>query len=166
MRQRLADLGLIAELVGATLGDAEFDNAIVGRVGLTMQHEYGCAGLDAEDLGRLGVGGIGGQRLLGAYHRDAELFDEWHAKRGEVIALRAKRVELASQLVPDAETIRGFDLRIEEVEGEIQTAKAQKMDIAKAEAKIKEARKLFETDGNYAAARLAAAKARALLVAP
>jgi len=55
---------------------------------------------------------------------------------------------------------------IEEVEGEIQAAKAQKMKVAKAEAKIKEARKLFEMDGAYAAARLAASKARALLVAP
>jgi iron(III) transport system substrate-binding protein len=55
---------------------------------------------------------------------------------------------------------------IEEVEGEIQAAKAQKMKVAKAEAKIKEARKLFEYDGKYAAARLAASKARALLVAP
>ena len=55
---------------------------------------------------------------------------------------------------------------IEEVEGEIDAAKAQKMDVRKAEAKIKEARKLFETDGNYAAARLAASKARVLLVAP
>jgi len=55
---------------------------------------------------------------------------------------------------------------IEEVEGEISAAKAEKMNVKKAEAKIKEARKLFEIDGNYAAARLAAAKARALLVAP
>jgi len=55
---------------------------------------------------------------------------------------------------------------IEEVEGEIEAAKAQKMEIKKAEAKIKEARKLFEIDGNYAAARLAASKARSLLVAP
>ncbi len=55
---------------------------------------------------------------------------------------------------------------IEEVEGEIQAAKAQKMDVTKAAAKIKEARKLFETDGAFAAARLAASKARALLVAP
>ena len=55
---------------------------------------------------------------------------------------------------------------IEEVEGEVQAAKAEKMDVAKAEAKIKEARKAFEMDGNYAAARLAASKARALLVAP
>jgi iron(III) transport system substrate-binding protein len=55
---------------------------------------------------------------------------------------------------------------IEEVEGEIDAAKAQMMDAGKAEAKIKEARKLFEIDGNYAAARLAAAKARALLVSP
>jgi len=53
---------------------------------------------------------------------------------------------------------------IEEVEGEINAAKAAMMDVGKAEAKIKEARKLFEIDGNYAAARLAAAKARALLV--
>jgi len=51
---------------------------------------------------------------------------------------------------------------IEEVEGEIQAAKAQKMDVTKAETKIKEARKLFEVDGNYAAARLAATEARAL----
>ena len=55
---------------------------------------------------------------------------------------------------------------IEEVEGEVQAAKAEKMDVAKAEAKIKEARKVFEMDGNYAAARLAASKARALLVSP
>jgi len=55
---------------------------------------------------------------------------------------------------------------IEEVEGETQAAKAQKMDVTKAEAKIKEARKLFEVDGAYAAARLAASKARSLLVAP
>ena len=55
---------------------------------------------------------------------------------------------------------------IEEVEGEIDAAKAENMKVAKAEAKIKEARKLFEIKGNYAAARLAAAKARALLVAP
>jgi iron(III) transport system substrate-binding protein len=55
---------------------------------------------------------------------------------------------------------------IEEVEGEIQAAKSQKIKVEKAEAKIKEARKLFEIDGDYAAARLAASKARALLVAP
>ena len=40
------------------------------------------------------------------------------------------------------------------------------MEVTKAEAKIKEARELFEFDGKYAAARLAASKARALLVAP
>ncbi|MBW1963190.1 MAG: extracellular solute-binding protein [Deltaproteobacteria bacterium] len=55
---------------------------------------------------------------------------------------------------------------IEEVEGEVQAAKTQKIDVTKAEAKIKEARRLFEMDGAYAAARLAASKARALLVAP
>jgi iron(III) transport system substrate-binding protein len=55
---------------------------------------------------------------------------------------------------------------IEEVEGEINAAKAEKMNVTKADAKIKEARKLFEMDGKYAAARLAASKARALLVAP
>ena len=55
---------------------------------------------------------------------------------------------------------------IEEVEGEVDAAKAAKMDVAKAEAKIKEARALFEYEGNYAAARLAASKARALLVSP
>ena len=54
---------------------------------------------------------------------------------------------------------------IEEVEGEIQAAKDQKMDVTEAEAKIKEARKLFEIDGAYAAARLAATEARALPVA-
>ena len=46
---------------------------------------------------------------------------------------------------------------IEEVEGEIDAAKAEKMDVTKADAKIKEARTLFEIDGKYAAARLAAA---------
>lgn len=55
---------------------------------------------------------------------------------------------------------------IEEVEEEIEEAKAANADVTKAEAKIKEARKLFEYDGKFAAARLAAAKARALLVAP
>ncbi|MFV1956488.1 MAG: extracellular solute-binding protein [bacterium] len=53
---------------------------------------------------------------------------------------------------------------IEEVEGEIDAAKAEKLDVGKASAQIKEARKLFEWDGKYAAARLAAGKARALLV--
>ena len=55
---------------------------------------------------------------------------------------------------------------IEEVEGEVEAAKAAKINTGKAEAQIKEARRLFEIDGNYAAARLAAAKARAQLVAP
>jgi spermidine/putrescine-binding protein len=62
--------------------------------------------------------------------------------------------------------LKGSLFLIEEVEGEINAAKAEKMKVSKAEAKIKEARKLFEIDGNYAAARLAAAKARALLVSP
>jgi hypothetical protein len=39
------------------------------------------------------------------------------------------------------------------------------MNVKKAEAKIKAARTLFEMDGNYAAARLAASQARVLLVA-
>jgi ABC-type Fe3+ transport system substrate-binding protein len=55
---------------------------------------------------------------------------------------------------------------IEEVEGEVSAAKAKKADVKKAEAKIKEARTLFEMEGDYAAARLAAAKARALLATP
>ena len=55
---------------------------------------------------------------------------------------------------------------IEEVEEEIEEAKSAKADVTKAESKIKEARKLFEMDGAFAAARLAAAKARALLVSP
>ncbi|UCF32004.1 MAG: extracellular solute-binding protein [bacterium] len=55
---------------------------------------------------------------------------------------------------------------IEEVEGEVEAAKAAKMDVGKAAGQIKEARRLFEIDGNYAAARLAAAKARAMLVSP
>lgn len=55
---------------------------------------------------------------------------------------------------------------IEEVEGEVNAAKAEKMDVAKADSKIKEARWLFEYEGKYAAARLAASKARALLVSP
>jgi ABC-type Fe3+ transport system substrate-binding protein len=55
---------------------------------------------------------------------------------------------------------------IEEVEGEIAAAKAQKMNVDKAAAKIKEARNFFEIDGDYAAARLAASKARSLLVGP
>jgi ABC-type Fe3+ transport system substrate-binding protein len=54
---------------------------------------------------------------------------------------------------------------IEEVEGEVNAAKAKKMNVTKAEAKIKEARKLFEMDGDYASARLAATQARTLLAA-
>jgi iron(III) transport system substrate-binding protein len=53
---------------------------------------------------------------------------------------------------------------IEAVEGEVQAASAQKLNVTKASAKIKEARRLFEMDGNYAAARLAASQARALLL--
>jgi iron(III) transport system substrate-binding protein len=55
---------------------------------------------------------------------------------------------------------------IEEVEGEIKAAQDAKMNVSKADAKIKEARNLFEYEGNYAAARLAASQARALLVTP
>jgi iron(III) transport system substrate-binding protein len=55
---------------------------------------------------------------------------------------------------------------IEEVEGEIKAAEDAKMNVAKAESKIKEARSLFEMEGKYAEARLAALKARALLVSP
>jgi ABC-type Fe3+ transport system substrate-binding protein len=55
---------------------------------------------------------------------------------------------------------------IEEVEGEVVAAKNKQMKVEKAEAKIQEARKLFEIDGDYAAARLTATQARNLLVAP
>jgi iron(III) transport system substrate-binding protein len=55
---------------------------------------------------------------------------------------------------------------IEEVEGEIDAAIAAKMNVEKASTQIRHARRLFEIDGDYAAARLAAAKARALLVSP
>jgi len=54
---------------------------------------------------------------------------------------------------------------IEEVEGEVNVAKEKKVDVKRAEAKIKEARKLFEMDGAYAASRLAASEARSLLAA-
>jgi iron(III) transport system substrate-binding protein len=53
---------------------------------------------------------------------------------------------------------------IEEVEGEIEVAKGMKIKTKDAEKKVKEARKLFEIDGNYAGARLAASQARAALV--
>ncbi len=53
---------------------------------------------------------------------------------------------------------------IEEVEGEIAAAKKKGVDVQKAEAKIKEARNLFEFEGQYAQARLTASEARALLV--
>jgi len=55
---------------------------------------------------------------------------------------------------------------IEEVEGEVKAAKEKKVDVTTAESKIREARKLFETEGAYAQARLAASEARALLAAP
>ncbi|HDR16713.1 MAG TPA: extracellular solute-binding protein [Desulfobacteraceae bacterium] len=54
---------------------------------------------------------------------------------------------------------------IEEVEGEVKTAKERGGDVSKAETKIMEARKLFEFEGDYAAARLTASQARALLAA-
>ncbi len=54
---------------------------------------------------------------------------------------------------------------IEEVEGEVDVAKKKGVDVTKAEAKMKEARRLFEMDGAYATARLTASEARALLVA-
>jgi ABC-type Fe3+ transport system substrate-binding protein len=54
---------------------------------------------------------------------------------------------------------------IEAVEGEVKVAKEKKIDVKRAEAKIKEARKLFEMDGAYAASRLAASEARSLLAA-
>lgn len=53
---------------------------------------------------------------------------------------------------------------IEEVEGEIAAAKKKGIDVQKAEAKIKEARNLFEYEGQYAQARLTASEARSLLV--
>ncbi|MGD2270823.1 MAG: extracellular solute-binding protein [Desulfobacterales bacterium] len=55
---------------------------------------------------------------------------------------------------------------IEEVEGEIEAAKAQNKDVTEAEAKLTEARNLFETEGNYAAARLATLEARIAPAAP
>jgi iron(III) transport system substrate-binding protein len=55
---------------------------------------------------------------------------------------------------------------IEEVEGEVQAMKAQGASAKRAEEKLGQARKLFEIDGDYAAARLAALQARSLLVTP
>ncbi len=53
---------------------------------------------------------------------------------------------------------------IEEVEAEVEAAKKKGVDVTEGEAKIKEARRLFEFDGDYPAARLTASEARALLV--
>ena len=61
--------------------------------------------------------------------------------------------------------LKGSLFLIEEVEGEIEAAKAQQKDVKQAVAKVEEARKLFEIDGNYAAARLAATEARAVSAA-
>ena len=61
--------------------------------------------------------------------------------------------------------LKGSLFLIEEIEGEIEAAKALQKDVTAAEAKIKEARKLFEVDGAYAAARLAATEARAVSAA-
>jgi hypothetical protein len=61
--------------------------------------------------------------------------------------------------------LKGSLFLIEEVEGEIEAAKAKQKDVAKAEAKIKEARRLFEIEGAYADARLAATEARAVSAA-
>jgi hypothetical protein len=54
---------------------------------------------------------------------------------------------------------------IEEVEGEVGAAKKRGMNVDQAAAKLKEAKKLFEIEGDYAAARLAATQARNLLAA-
>lgn len=54
---------------------------------------------------------------------------------------------------------------IEEVEGEVEAAKKGGIDVTKAEAGIKEARRLFEMEGDYAAARLAATQSRGMLAA-
>lgn len=53
---------------------------------------------------------------------------------------------------------------IEEVEGEIATAKRRGRNVASAESKIQEARRLFAYEGDYASARLTATEARQLLV--
>jgi hypothetical protein len=55
---------------------------------------------------------------------------------------------------------------LEEVEGEVAAAKAKNMKVDKAGAKIQEARTLFEMEGDYAGARLAATQARNLLATP
>lgn len=62
--------------------------------------------------------------------------------------------------------LKGSLFLLEEVEGEVAAAKAKNMKVEKAEAKIKEARTLFEMEGDYAGARLAATQARNLLAAP
>ncbi len=54
---------------------------------------------------------------------------------------------------------------IEEVEGEVEAAKKAGIDVTKAEAGIKKARRLFEMEGDYAAARLAATQSRGMLAA-
>jgi len=60
------------------------------------------------------------------------------------------------------EELKSTLLLIELVEGEIEAARQRGVDVTAAEAKIKEARRLFE-EGDYAAARLAAREARELL---
>jgi len=54
---------------------------------------------------------------------------------------------------------------IEEVEGEINAAQKRGVDVGKANAKLKEAMELFQYEGDYAAARLAATQARNMLAA-
>jgi len=53
---------------------------------------------------------------------------------------------------------------IEEVEGEVDAAQKRGASVDKAAAKLEEARELFQYEGDYAAARLAASQARSLLV--
>jgi len=97
----------------------------------------------------------------------------WDAKVGFInydLALATKRWDEVNrffeyEIYRKLRELKSSLFLIEEVEGEVEAAKKKAVNVTKAEAKIKEARKLFEFDGAYAAARLAASEARALLVA-
>jgi ABC-type Fe3+ transport system substrate-binding protein len=113
--------------------------------------------------------------VMAKHAKDALGVDSfWDLKVGFIpydLALATKRWDEVNRIYEYQIYRRWGELKsslslIEEVEGEVKSAQAKKADVAKAEEKIKEARVLFEMEGDYAAARLAASQARGLLARP
>jgi CHAT domain-containing protein/Tfp pilus assembly protein PilF len=62
---------------------------------------------------------LSNEQLAFGQGADAQLLADWQAKRDQIVALRARRVELASQLIPDAAAISEIDDQIAEAEREL-----------------------------------------------